>query len=117
MPYNPFTNRDTPVLHEGYVGTEIVTTLSQPNWRSRHKRVRHYFFDAAPCVWSRDRGATHTLLITNWRPGDRTRPARLLKTCAYIGVDEVDNDIVWERWALVNNHSYWPNSTYKTHEH
>lgn len=26
---------------------------------------------------------------------NHTRPARLLKTCAYVGVDEVDNDIVW----------------------
>ncbi|NDE17042.1 hypothetical protein EBZ80_19150 [bacterium] len=116
MPFNPFINRDTPVLYDGYVGTCIVTQLARPYRTKRRNRVRHEFWEGAPCVWSRDRGATHTLLLPEDRflHGARTRPARLLKTCAYVGLDEADNDIVWERWALVPNHSYWPNSTFFT---
>lgn len=108
MPYNPFTNRDTPILHEGYVGKFTVVLLDDSS------RTKHEFFDAAPCVWSRDRGATHSLLIT--RDPDingYTRPARLLKTCVYVGIDEVDNDIVWERWAIKRKpYSFWEGSVY-----
>ena len=108
MPYNPFTNRDTPILVEGYVGTFCIVRSQG----SRH--IKHEFYDAAPCVWSRDRGATHSLIVT--RDPDfngPTRPARLLKTCVYVGIDEVDNDIVWERWAInPRRYSYWENCTY-----
>lgn len=110
MPYNPFTNRDTPVLHEGYVGTCTVVRLREKGRRF----LRHEFWDAAPCVWSRDRGATHSLIIT--RDPDingHTRPARLLKTCAYVGIDEVDNDIVWERWETLRIPAFrWEGSVY-----
>jgi hypothetical protein len=108
MPFNPFINRDTPILVEGYVGTCIRVRLREI------KGVSHTFYDAAPCVWSRDRGATHSLILT--RDPDLngpTRPARLLKTCAYVGIDEVDNDIVWDRWLLVRQPDfYWEGAVY-----
>ena len=108
MPYNPFTNRDTPILVEGYVGTFTFVRLRE------NRDIEHRFYDAAPCVWSRDRGATHSLIVT--RDPDLngpTRPARLLKTCVYVGIDEVDNDIVWERWLLRRKPDFrWEGSVY-----
>ena len=112
MPYNPFTNRDTPILVEGYVGTFTIVLLDD------FSAIKHEFFDAAPCVWSRDRGATHSLIIATFRGRlhdlhGPTRPARLLKTCVYVGIDEVDNDIVWERWAIKRKpYSFWEGSVY-----
>lgn len=108
MPYNPFTNRDTPILVEGYVGKLTIVRLRGD------KHITHQFFDAAPCVWSRDRGATHSLRITHDpHLHGHTRPARLLKTCVYVGIDEVDNDIVWERWAIhPKPYSFWEGSVY-----
>ena len=57
----------------------------------------HTVADNAPCEWSKALGATHTLLI-DW--DGSTRPARLLKTVMYVGVDEVANDIVWQKWQV-----------------
>jgi hypothetical protein len=109
MPINPFINRDTPILVEGYVGKFTIVRLRETN-------VKQEFFDAAPCVWSRDRGATHSLIITTTREPylyGPTRPARLLKTCVYVGVDEVANDIVWERWSIhPKPYSFWEGSVY-----
>jgi hypothetical protein len=34
------------------------------------------------------------------RPGTGTRPAKLLKTILYVGVDEADDQIVWEKWEI-----------------
>jgi hypothetical protein len=107
MPYNPFTNRDTHLLVEGYVGTFTIVRL-------RETKVKQEVFDAAPCVWSRDRGATHSLIITrDPHLNGPTRPARLLKTRLYVGIDEVDNDIVWERWDIVPKPCFrWEGSVY-----
>ena len=58
--------------------------------------LTHEFSNGAPCEWSAERGATHTLHTI-----DGTRPARVLKTVAYIGVDEKpDNEIQWEKWDI-----------------
>ncbi len=52
--------------------------------------------DEPPCDWSRKQGATHTLLVL-----DGSRPAKILKTVAYIGVDEDENGkIVWDKWQI-----------------
>jgi len=56
----------------------------------------HEFEDRAPCEWSAERGATHTLFTI-----DGPRPAKLLKTVAYIGVDETPHGfIVWDKWQI-----------------
>lgn len=59
----------------------------------------------APCQWSEDRGATHTLHTDEWNPTTGkhggTRPARLLKTVLYVGVDETPGgNIKWEKWRV-----------------
>ena len=57
----------------------------------------------APCEWSKERGATHTLVIDTRgiaSMGD-TRPAKLLKTVLFVGIDETaDGGILWERWSV-----------------
>ena len=58
-------------------------------------------FDGAPCDWSREHGATHTLFCGDG-PGRGTRPAKLLKTVLYVGVGEdEDGNIVWDKWTLI----------------
>jgi hypothetical protein len=96
MPFNPFINRETPLYVRGekYPYTQI-RELTHKNWFD--------VFGFAPCAWSRDRGATHTLIVDNTYIGalfTKTRPARLLKTVIYVGVDEQADDIVWEKWKI-----------------
>ena len=56
----------------------------------------HIFTPGAPSDWAKAEGATHSLVTTN---GDR--PARLLKTVAYVGVDEDEyGHCVWEKWQV-----------------
>jgi hypothetical protein len=72
--------------------------------REREFKKGHDVFDGAPNDWSAERGATHTLDCGSGA-GRGTRPARLLKTVLYVGVDEdADGQIVWEKWnvTLVN---------------
>jgi hypothetical protein len=47
--------------------------------------------------WAKERGATHTLYCGEGH-GRGIRPAIVLKTCMYVGVDEENDQIVWERW-------------------
>jgi hypothetical protein len=64
------------------------------------RKLHHTVFDGAPCDWSRERGATHTLWCGEG-PGQGTRPARLLQTVLYVGVDEgPEETIVWEKWKI-----------------
>jgi hypothetical protein len=95
MPFNPFINRDTPLYVPGekYTYTQIIE-ITYKKWFD--------VWDFAPCTWSRDRGATHTLLVNDrpWMKCFSTRPARLLKTRLYVGVDEDADDIVWEKWDI-----------------
>jgi hypothetical protein len=57
-------------------------------------------FAGAPCQWSADRGATHTLWLGEGM-AEGSRPARLLKTVMWVGVDEdADGGLVWEKWAV-----------------
>lgn len=63
-------------------------------------RKYHNVFDGAPCAWSKERGATHTLFCGEG-PGRGTRPAKLLKTVLHVGVDEDgEGGIKWERWQV-----------------
>lgn len=68
--------------------------------REKEFKKNHLVFDGAPDDWAKERGATHTLYIeTTLR--EETRPARLLKTRLYVGVDETpDGGIEWERWHV-----------------
>jgi len=72
-----------------------VTIVRENSWGKRHE-VR----EGAPCAWSAERGATHTLWLGEG-PGRGTRPARLLKSRLYVGVDENEKgECVWERWEI-----------------
>jgi len=59
----------------------------------------HEVFAGAPCQWSLERGATHTLYCGEGF-GRGTRPAKLLKTRLYVGVDEQEDRIVWHKWDI-----------------
>lgn len=53
----------------------------------------------APSEWAKERGATHSLqTIDGWRP------AIVLKTVIYVGIDEAEHenngDIEWEKWDI-----------------
>jgi len=65
----------------------------------------HDIYTGAPCDWSAERGATHTLYCGETTepfgcPGRGTRPAKLLKTVLYVGLDEENDAIVWEKWQI-----------------
>lgn len=67
----------------------------------------HEVYEGAPCDWSAERGATHTLWTGNG-PGRGTRPAILKKTRLHVGIDEApDGKIVWEVWE-VRPRCLWP---------
>lgn len=107
MPLNPFINRDTPILE---IGTQYPMTLVKERSFGKY----HCVFSGAPDEWARDRGATHTLAIGKKDiGGGGTRPAKLLKTRLYVGVDETDSgDIEWERWETCI-WSVLPDATYR----
>ena len=66
--------------------------------REKEYKKLHDIFDGAPNEWCAVRGATHTLDCGEGL-GRGTRPAKLLKTRLYVGVDENEyGDIVWEKW-------------------
>lgn len=71
-----------------------------------HKRD-HYISHGAPCEWSEAHGATHSLNCeVEQRMGFAgTRPAKLLKTVLYVGLDEDENGIVWTKWHIRQNHA------------
>ena len=60
------------------------------------------YADGAPDDWSRERGATHTLMLnTPLACGWDRRAAIVKKTVAYVAVDEgADGSIVWEKWRV-----------------
>jgi hypothetical protein len=66
----------------------------------------HDVYDGAPCEWSKEQGATHTLYCGEVEgpyglPGKGTRPAILKKTVLYVGVDEDEyGKVVWEKWQI-----------------
>lgn len=73
--------------------------------REKEHGKTHDVYTGAPCAWSAERGATHTLYCGEVsgpfaRPGTGTRPAKLLKSVLYVGIDEVDDQIVWEKWDI-----------------
>ena len=60
--------------------------------------LRHFCNIGAPCKWSENQGATHTLHTM-----DGERPAQVFKTFALIGVDEDEfGKVIWERWNIRN---------------
>ena len=63
-----------------------------------HKKL-HAIYKGAPTIWSADRGATHTLWCGSG-PGRGSRPAILKKTVLLVGIDEVDDKIIWEKWKI-----------------
>jgi hypothetical protein len=75
-------------------------------------KKEHTVFGGAPCEWSAEQGATHTLYCgeTEGRfgtPGRGTRPAILKKTVLYVGVDEDENGkVVWEKWNVRTRYTF-----------
>jgi hypothetical protein len=74
-------------------------------------KKHHDVYEGAPCEWSRVRGATHTLYCGEVegpyaRPGTGTRPAKLSKTVLYVGIDEADDLIVWEKWNVRTRYTF-----------
>jgi len=63
-----------------------------------YKRL-HDVYDGAPCEWSAERGATHTLWCGEG-PGRGSRPVIMKKTVMMVGIDEADDQIVWEKWNI-----------------
>lgn len=75
------------VMSRGYTVTRVCE-LDCKRW--------HDFANTPPDQWAAARGATHTLFTL-----DGTRPARLLRTVAYVGINEDENGaIVWEKWRV-----------------
>ena len=67
------------------------------SFRERDCQKNHDVFLGAPCEWSELQGATHTL-DCGIGHGRGTRPAIMKKTVLYVGIDEHDDKIVWEKW-------------------
>ena len=68
----------------------------------------HEYQIGAPTEWAAEHGATHALYTK-----EGLRPARILKTVAYIGIDESDEgDIVWEKWSIKTQ---WTRETTQYH--
>lgn len=107
MSFNPFLYRETPVLE---IGVKYPVAFVKERSYGR----THCVYSGAPDQWARDRGATHTLAIGKRDiGGGGTRPAKLLKTRLYVGVDETDDgDIKWEKWETSVS-STWPDVTYR----
>jgi hypothetical protein len=82
----------------------MSNSVSQPTERTyveeRQYKHGHNVFAGAPDFWSSQRGATHTLWL-GYAMSQGTRPAKLLKTVLYVGVDEdALGQIVWEKWQI-----------------
>jgi hypothetical protein len=70
--------------------------------------LTHEVYDGAPCVWSELQGATHTLYCGEG-VGRGTRPAKLLKTILYVGIDEdPQGNIVWDKWSITTRWVFDP---------
>lgn len=68
--------------------------------REAEYKLDHQVFDGAPDAWAESHGATHTLWCGEGH-GRGTRPAKLLKSVLYVGVDEAEEGgIVWEKWSI-----------------
>ena len=78
--------------------------IKPPYTRVREKQYGkdHYIEHRPPCDWSRERGATHTLHCECEKRIGRagTRPAKLLKTILYVGLDEECDQIIWTKWHI-----------------
>lgn len=74
--------------------------------REKQHKLLHTVYDGSPDDWAKEKGATHTL-FTGEGPGRGTRPAKLLKTVLFVGVDEdPEGGIVWQKWDI-KLHSKW----------
>jgi len=73
-------------------------------FREQEHKKEHEVYNLPPCEWAANYGATHTLYIGKKKDinGSGTRPAKLLKTVLYVGVDELEGGgIKWEKWLGV----------------
>jgi hypothetical protein len=57
-----------------------------------------FWFEPCKNEWATAHGATHEIVLCN---GEERRGVRLLKTVAYVAVDESsDGYPVWEKWLI-----------------
>jgi hypothetical protein len=57
-----------------------------------------FFFEPTTNDWARGHGCTHDVLLRN---GEVRLSMRLLKTVAYLAIDEgADGQPVWEKWLI-----------------
>jgi hypothetical protein len=70
--------------------------------REREYKLDHYISHNPPCEWSKAQGATHSLNCeVEQRMGwAGTRPAKLLKTILWVGLDEENGQIIWTKWHI-----------------
>lgn len=72
-------------------------------FENKEFNTKYEYLDKAPSQWCADRGATHTIYVG---PFSETRPARILKSVAYVGIDEENDQLVWEKWEIKNHKNY-----------
>ena len=82
------------------------TEIAKHLWNSMAATVKerefgktHDVYQGAPTLWAAERGATHTVWC-GIGPGRGVRPAILKKTVLLVGIDEVDDKIIWEKWNI-----------------
>jgi hypothetical protein len=79
---------------ENHLTSQPYTLINEHQYDRMHK-----VYTGAPSEWAAERGATHTLWLGNGiRRG--SRPAILKKTVLWVGRDELDDQIVWEKWDI-----------------
>lgn len=62
-----------------------------------------FWFEPSKNEWANAQGATHELLLTD----NNRRAVRLLKTVAYVAIDEAaDGSAVWEKWLIRDLREY-----------
>ena len=85
------------------VGQKITGHFTESNYNKRFE-----FCDGAPCEWSGKQGATHTVYVNALiGDGNNTRPAKVLKTVVYMGLDENETGgIVWKKWKIKGHKVY-----------
>lgn len=62
-----------------------------------------FFFEPTTNDWARSHGCTHDILLRD----NNRRAMRLLKTVAYVAIDEAaDGSPVWEKWLIRDLREY-----------
>ena len=63
---------------------------------------KDFEFRLVECPVWKEQGCTHEVAVGGVH-GYRYRGAKVLKTVAYVAVDEDENGVVWEKWYTKNH--------------